>query len=288
MLKPPIHECPICRDNSDKEEFVHSLLQGYRLLRCNKCDVIFCYPFKSPSQNFYTKAQDTSSCYRHSGITEWHVDHPSRRSILFKDGKGKRLLDIGCGNGAFAEYADQMGFLVIGLDMDGTSIELARNRRLSKSTFQLTNLEEFASDPKLSSNFDIITLFEVFEHLDNPDKTLTSVKRLLRPGGFFVGSLPNINRWFMWQLHMDYEMPPYHLTFWTPENWSNILVNRYGFRMAVFESNIYFGYITDCILGRIGFSPHRCGLFGKPFRQVEKIFERIFRKGGSFYFEAQR
>ena len=93
-----------------------------------------------PSAGFYAGASDMGSNSRHSGHTSWYPTHPARQSDVFAKGKKGRLLDVGCGNGAFAEFASGAGYEVIGLDVDATSIEIARSREIPGASFHCVSL----------------------------------------------------------------------------------------------------------------------------------------------------
>jgi SAM-dependent methyltransferase len=205
-----------------------------------------------------------------------------------RDGEGRTLLDIGCGNGAFAEFAASRGFQVVGLDVDFVSIAIARSRNIPGARFYCSSLDEFCGAEIQDGQFDVVTMFEIFEHLDHPTKTLGSVMQLLRDGGLLVGSLPNIKRLFMWRLNMDYEMPPYHLTYWTVESWVKFLQRYFDFDVMQCEANIYYGYLSDVLLTRFKLSRLTRAVIARIVFPVEVRLEKRFRMGASFYFEARR
>lgn len=277
--------CPICGNNEAR--FVRHLPKNYNLYTCKLCAGKFCDPFFAPAFDFYIEGSDLGSEWRHSGPTRWDADHPTRRSDTFADGKDGLLLDVGCGNGAFGEFAASVGYKVIGLDVDSTSIEIARSRRIPGAKFYCCSLDEFGHLTGMAGHFDVITMFEVFEHLDRPSAVLTRVKRLLREGGLFIGSLPNTARPLMWQLHMDYEMPPYHLTYWTVKSWRHFLERYYDFEILHCFS-LHFGYLCEVLKNRM--QPPRLirGILNRVLYPLEGYFERRFDMGGSFYFEARR
>jgi len=196
------------------------------------------------------------------------------------------LLDIGCGNGAFAEFAASVGYEVIGIDVDAASIKIAQSRDIPGANFRCCSLKEFCSSLAQFGKFDVITMFEVFEHLDNPQFVLKLVERLLRGQGLFVGSLPNTERVLMWWLNMDYELPPYHLTYWTTRSWSEFLNRNFSFDVLCCESSRYYGYMSDVLLNRYRLP----SLFGKLISNflypVEFKLESYYKVGASFYFEA--
>ena len=197
-------------------------------------------------------------------------------------------MDIGCGNGAFADFAASRGYQVVGIDVDSASIAIARSRNIPGAEFYCSSLDEFRGSMIHSGQFDVVTMFEIFEHLDRPMEILGAAQRLLREGGLLVGSLPNIERLLMWRLNMDYEMPPYHLTYWTVETWVRFLQQYFDFEVLRCEASIYYGYMSDVLLNRFKLSRLTRALIARFLHPAEVRLERRVRAGASFYFEARR
>ena len=278
----PSGSCPVC--GAEHATCIRSLGAAYELFRCRQCGVGFCEPFHAPPQAFYTDARDLASTARHSTAAAWYPDHPTRRSELFAAGRKGRLLDVGCGNGAFAEFAARAGYDVTAIDVDTDSLSVARSRSIANADFRRATLAELEADHP--QRFDVVTMFEVFEHLDNPADTLKAVRRLLRPGGTFAGSLPNTKRLLMWQLNMDYELPPYHLTYWTTGSWTYVLEQLSGFQMRICDTTIYYGYASDVVLSRPAVPVLLRNVVRNVIYPVEFKLEKTLKRGASFYFEA--
>jgi len=105
--------------------------------------------------------------------------------IILKRKKPKLLLDVGCGVGIFMQNLKEIGWNAIGVDMSDASVEHAKSRGLK---VKLGKIE----DMKLKSNsFDVITLFQTIEHIEDPIKTLKKIYSLLRKDGLLVITTPN-------------------------------------------------------------------------------------------------
>jgi 2-polyprenyl-3-methyl-5-hydroxy-6-metoxy-1,4-benzoquinol methylase len=276
--------CPLC--SRRLAHAVRPLSHGRELFACSGCGAGYCVPFAAPSAEFYERASDLGSNARHSGPTDWYPDHPSRGSRFFQPHQKGRLLDIGCGNGAFAAFAAAMGYEVTGLDVDSTSIEIARSRGLSRATFHQGGLDDFSA-ASAGAEFDVVSMFEVFEHLERPVETLEVIRRLLRKGGLFVGSLPNTGRLLMWRLYMDYEMPPYHLTYWTVKSWTEYLRSYHQLEVVKCEPTIYYGYASDVLMYKHRLPRLAQSVVGRLLRPLEVAWEARWKLGASFYFEAR-
>jgi 2-polyprenyl-3-methyl-5-hydroxy-6-metoxy-1,4-benzoquinol methylase len=283
--------CPFC-EGSEVIILINNIYPNYDLVKCEKCEVISAYPFTAPEAAFYTNASDPSSNERHTKMHEFSKDHPCRRSQILKHGDRKNLLDVGCGNGAFAKIATENGFQVLGIDLDIASLELAPKRGLKNVTYMNALISDLANNKAYHSTFDIITMFEVFEHLDNPNETIENIKILLKPNGYFIGSLPNISRPFMWSLNMSYEIPPYHLSYWTPSPWSMYLIKNQFHEITLDNSN-YYGYLSDIFVNKYASKVKLLHTLSKVIFQgvkvfIEKPLEKIFNKPAGFYFEFQK
>jgi len=147
-------------------------------------------------------------------------------------GQGGRLLDIGCGVGDFLSVAHNNGYSVKGIYFTPEFIEIARRRFGFNDIYPLT-LDEFVTE-KPDNRYDVITFFEVMEHLDNITDFLYSVKALLEPGGCVACSVPNRERWrFLSPEEWDY--PPNHFTRWNPDALVN-LFNSCGFSVLTIRT----------------------------------------------------
>lgn len=103
-------------------------------------------------------------------------------------GRGKRVLDLGCRSGALTQHFVE-GNDVVGLDVDRAALEKAA--ALGIETV-VANVDEPLPFPDAS--FDAVVAGELLEHLQFPDALVAEARRILRPGGVFVGSVPNAFR----------------------------------------------------------------------------------------------
>ncbi len=130
-----------------------------------------------------------------------------------------KLLDVGCGNGGFVKSLDAHLFDAYGLEPVKEAVEDAK-----KAGLQVTqgNILFGSLTPE---QFDVITLWHVFEHIKDPVLALQRIHTLLRPGGIVVMALPNTNSlacrlgkkyWF----HLD---SPRHLWLYNEKNIKTLL-----------------------------------------------------------------
>lgn len=105
---------------------------------------------------------------------------------LPKQPKG-RLLDVGCGNGDFLEFAGRAGWQAEGVEPDPKAVETARMRGL---TVHWGGVETLSHEQEA---FDGITMNHVIEHVHHPRATLEACYRLLKPNGWLWIETPNLD-----------------------------------------------------------------------------------------------
>ncbi len=105
------------------------------------------------------------------------------------DAKRARLLDMGCGNGAFLELYWSLGFREIaGVDFARPMLEVALGRG-QKGAWDLI-LGDAEELPFKSTSFDLVHMYGVIQHLESPERALGEAVRVLRPRGLAIVDVP--------------------------------------------------------------------------------------------------
>jgi SAM-dependent methyltransferase len=116
-------------------------------------------------------------------------EHYARYAFAARLARGKRVLDIGCGAGYGSALLAEVAASVTGVDVSPDAAASARN---SYSRENLRFVSAAAQNlPFPSASCDLITAFEVIEHLDDWPALLAEARRLLAPAGQFIVSTPN-------------------------------------------------------------------------------------------------
>lgn len=108
--------------------------------------------------------------------------------------KGRRILDIGCGSGAFLTQAQKRFREVYGVDISETAISLARENDIVADIVDLNSQDL----PYPDEYFDCLTLLSTVQYFYDPDATLRECHRVLSPSGTILLSVPNIRAF--WRL----------------------------------------------------------------------------------------
>ncbi|HEC35768.1 MAG TPA: class I SAM-dependent methyltransferase [Anaerolineae bacterium] len=211
--------------------------ETFQIMRCRECGLLFLsprptlaeiiqyYPYEEYRREFAPAVEDESSWLR-----RWNRRYSLSKLCRFieRARTGGRLLDVGCGTGNFlAQMRKRGGWEVYGLDINWEAIEYAQRR------FHLrvcSGVLEEAQYP--SAFFDVVTLWNVLEHLHNPRQTLREVRRILHPDGILALSVPNggsldARLFGPYWIGLD---PPRHLYTFTRKTLEQLLVQT-GFRI---------------------------------------------------------
>lgn len=111
------------------------------------------------------------------------------------------LLDIGAGTGDFLKYAKDKNWNVHGVEVNDKARQLA----FEKGIFLKESLNDFEG-----SQFDIVTLWHVLEHLPNLEKTISQLEALVKEGGTLIIAVPNFNSYdakFYKEFWAAYDVP---------------------------------------------------------------------------------
>lgn len=140
------------------------------------------------------------------------------------DGPHPRVLDVGCGGGAYLATAVEAGWQAVGIDFDAKAVEGARRRGIDA---RLGGLETVADERE---SYDAVTLSHVIEHLHDPPAALAAIHRILKPGGRLYVETPNIDALgrLLYGRHWRGLEPPRHLVIFNRSGLARLL-RRTGF-----------------------------------------------------------
>jgi len=142
-----------------------------------------------------------------------------------------KLLDFGCGLGHFLDSAYDFGYLVHGVEFNKYAINYIRNRY----TYKITSYEDFI---KMNEKFNIVTLFDVIEHLQDPFDTLNKLYNLIDTEGLLIISTMDSHSYMSRFLGLkleDFKRIREHIYFFSKKNLTDLLT-RLGFEILEVSS----------------------------------------------------
>jgi ubiquinone/menaquinone biosynthesis C-methylase UbiE len=177
------------------------------------------------SDSYFTKFKQSSS------IKTFLLQIIDRKEPTFSQlkrhfPKGSTLLDYGCGNGIFLRHADSH-FQATGIDFSAQAIALAK--KVTPRSKLIHGNEKSLRTIKTSS-LDIITCFDVLEHVPDPTLLLKEFHRILKPTGWLIISVPITDSIALtWKQDKWWAMEDKsHFWLWPTIAWK-LLLNRHGF-----------------------------------------------------------
>ena len=109
--------------------------------------------------------------------------------------KGKKVLDIGCGGGMVSAYFCEQESSVFGIDISENMIRQADTYVRSLSLSAKFSVGDASALEFPDSYFDVITCISVIEWLDKDTETIQEIRRVLKPNGIAIVSVPNQTSW---------------------------------------------------------------------------------------------
>lgn len=149
-----------------------------------------------PEEIIFSKYEERGPCHikeTKRSIKKFNANQQARFDLILEylgDIKGKRILDLGCGDGALTYLLCKKGAEVVGVDNSELGLKYAKDF-LSSKGFQPKLILGSAYDIPLSGDlFDYIVASEIIEHLQEPERLLAEARRLLKNEGKIIISTP--------------------------------------------------------------------------------------------------
>ena len=236
--------CPVCGGASIQPCLTakdHTVSQeDFAIWRCNSCTVRFTQDAPGPDEigPYYVSADYVSHSDTRKGFINYLYHLVRKRTLAGKRNLLKRetglnkgrLLDIGCGTGAFLNMMKETGWAVTGLEPEVN----ARKKALELYNIQPAEPEKlFGLEP---ASFDAITLWHVLEHVHDLHNYMQQINKLLAPGGKLFIAVPNYTSydatvyrecWAAWDV-------PRHLYHFSPGS-IELLFEQNSFRVNAYK-----------------------------------------------------
>ena len=216
-----------------KDHSLYAVKDSYKIWKCDSCDMLFLFPLPKPSETEAVYSKEYFSGAKGGfGYVDYDVDKEAMRSVFeryLRDferilGKTGQLLDIGAATGYFMKIAEKRGWKAHGVEISMYAAELGRSRGLDIETGTIHGTA-FGKE-----SFDLVTMWDVVEHVPDPILDIGKACSLLRPGGLLAINTPDSGSWFAkfrgsrWHLLV----PPEHIFYF----------NRASIRMILDKSGL--------------------------------------------------
>jgi SAM-dependent methyltransferase len=156
----------------------------------------------------------------------WKANWNQKKIISYLAPFHGQVLDVGCGIGNFLAWAARAGWRCAGIDFDRDAIE-AGKKRFGLADLEVNDLITYARTHP-DRQFDLVTFFDVLEHVDNHNEFIEAIRAVLKPNGYVAMSMP-YRKHAEWLMPLD--LPPRHLTRWDRASLKRFLEAR-GFEVV--------------------------------------------------------
>jgi 2-polyprenyl-3-methyl-5-hydroxy-6-metoxy-1,4-benzoquinol methylase len=184
--------CPVCEHAGAREwlrapDRFHGRQQNYTLLRCPVCSLVWLRdpPLAGEMHNHYTSDYHRLiSAAGETSPSRWQ----GRMETLTQFKRAGAILDLGCSSGSFLTSLKGESWERHGIEIAADCAKIAQAR---------SGAQVFVGDvldaPFPPGSFDVITCFDVLEHLYEPRLVMAKVREWLKPGGVFYFLVPNVD-----------------------------------------------------------------------------------------------
>ena len=211
--------CAICGNAPDKYLFSKCSFGYYQ---CTTCDLVF--PNPRPKQEFISQqymdgrfARSFREIYLPSADYRMQtIFHERVHELIAPYCSSGKLLDIGCSSGHFLKVAELAGFECFGIEPSEEMALFAKNELLLEN-IKCGTLTEASYE---KDSFDVITLWDVIEHVPQPSELLEIAFQILKPGGLCFAYTENFRSFNVMVCGERSEIfaPDVHLWHYTPES----------------------------------------------------------------------
>jgi SAM-dependent methyltransferase len=247
-MRSPV-ECPVCQSPNAKSLY---LFKGADVVECHHCSTVY-VPMPAPeftsmyTEDYYANEGQSSGYHSYRAEFTSHLITFGKRledTEKLRDGRQGRLLDVGCALGHLGETARRRGWDVYVTDVSEYAVLEAR------SGFGLNG---FISAPdKISvkpGRFDLITMYDVIEHLSHPLDLMKGVRQALASDGLVHITTPDISSLSakLMGRHWYHLKPNEHLIYFTPST-LRLALETSGFEVVKIKPVSTYMRLNDIFL----------------------------------------
>ena len=187
-IRPPQSPCPVCAGREFEELFTK---RDETFVRCLGCTLMMINPPPDVSATAATYDESYSGAYIRKADKKLKrcASWTSRLQRRFKsDG---RWLDVGCSAGFVVKAAQDLGFEAYGVEVEPAAVEWGRDK-LGLHNLRCGYLHE---QDYPSAHFNVISLYDVIEHVPDLSALVEELHRLLAPNGVIEIRTPDVGHW---------------------------------------------------------------------------------------------
>ena len=224
--------CNICGSNKIKYKFTKN---DYKLYQCDGCSFVFVHPYPNNEMldRYYQESYESGKYEIYATAMDIRRKiNEQRFSDIQKFNPGGKIFDIGCGVGYFLNVAQEHNLETYGVEFteEGTKISKIKHKNVYKGTLD----ENTFSD----SFFDVVSIFDVIEHIIKPMNTFKEISRIIKRDGILAITTPDISSWHakFFRKNWGVIIPPEHINYFSPTS-LEIALKICGFKILEIRKN---------------------------------------------------
>lgn len=238
-----LESCPICENRRFKPLFSHD---GFQYFICRKCSFVFVNPRLNDkgssiwyNSDYYNAALGKEIYINRGNERYFSV---SLNSLHFSKvigtieskfvNKNISIMDVGCSTGSLLAYLrDKSGFLNLkGIDLNSKAVDFAmKHRKLNVKASDINDIEE-------EEQFDLVINTENIEHVNDLNKYILNLKKIIKPNGYLLISTPHndLRALKRYGLFADHFCAPNHINYFNKETIESFLKKNGFLPQSVF------------------------------------------------------
>ncbi len=242
--------CCVCGNTTPTEFKVNYQKENFSVIECKKCAFNFVPPYfrKQISYENY-KDENVTKAVRHGNNWVKIERHKLRYQLIKKYKPSGSLFDLGAGWGHFMLTGKQLGYDVYGIEISEQPYLYSKNDL--KLPVDHIDFFEMKEDKK----FDIVTMWDVLEHIDKADDVIAKCARITAKDGYIVIQVPQIDSYFAKKYKENWKMMSLdHVNYFGKKTITQLLA-KHGYKVETikssFEIKLFIMYTILPIIKRL-------------------------------------
>ncbi|MFO0357201.1 MAG: class I SAM-dependent methyltransferase [Sphingobacteriaceae bacterium] len=234
-LSPEITEdirCCVCGNNDPAKFKLIYKRENFDVVECNSCSFYFIPPYYRKKIQYQQYKNEAVTQAIRSGNNWVKIQrHKLRFKLIQKYKSSGTLFDLGAGWGHFMLAGNELGYQTYGIEISEQPYLYCKN----DLKLNVDHIDFFKMDE--SKKFDIITMWDVLEHIDKADDFIDKCAKVNQLNGFLVLQVPQIDSYFAKKHKDKWKMMGLdHVNYFSKKTITQLL-SRYGYQVQTIKSS---------------------------------------------------
>lgn len=225
--------CCVC-GNTDHSQFkIKYHKKTFDVVECQSCSFLFIPPYYRKTIDYHNYKDESVINAVRNGNNWVKIERHKLRYDLIKKYKapGSSLFDLGAGWGHFMLTGQQLGYRVYGIEISEQPYLYSKNDlKLPVDHMNFFDMDE-------SVKFDVVTMWDVLEHIDKADTFVEKCASVTAMNGYLVLQVPQIDSYFAKRYKDEWKMMGLdHVNYFSKKTITQLL-EQYGYKVETIKSS---------------------------------------------------